>query len=76
MGAIRTKEKNHGIEEESNQEAQQGQESSADDYPKVLIERFFIHVTANGGLAIDVVRPPSSVFGKSLHTRLVSPITV
>jgi hypothetical protein len=32
MGAMRRKEKNHGIEE-SNQEAQQGQESAAEEGP-------------------------------------------
>jgi hypothetical protein len=33
MGAIRRKEKNHGIEEESDQETQQGQEGSAEEDP-------------------------------------------
>jgi hypothetical protein len=31
MGAIRTKEKNHGIEEEIDQETQEGQENTADE---------------------------------------------
>jgi hypothetical protein len=50
MGAIRTKEKNHGIQERD-QEAEEGQESTTDEDPKVLAERFFIHVlvTAHWG---------------------------
>jgi hypothetical protein len=52
VGAIRRKEKNHGIEE-SDQEAEEGQESTTDEDPrKVLAERFFIHVlvTAHGAI--------------------------